>query len=139
MMGVRMKHDRTESEREILEVERRLVARVERMERGWQDLRTSATRRYAIPALVAAAALGALTVGAAAMRGRRKPQLMRSRTADKPTLLAQVVALASLVGTLRRLPIGPLAGPVLEWMRSRRTRPDMKSRSSPISAARNTL
>ena len=126
-----------ESQKEILEVERRLVSRVERVGRNWQELRSTAKRKYALPALVAAAAVGALAVGAAAARGKRRaPDFHFRRGEEKTTLMAKLIAVTSLISTLRRVPIAPLLGPALEWMRSRRSGADTNRRASPISARR---
>lgn len=132
-----MKASFTEAEKEILEVERRLVARAERMGRNWRDLRTATKKRYAFPALVAAAAVGALAVGAAAGRGRNRtaPTIQFRRGEEKTTVMAKLIAVASLVSTLRRLPIEPLAAAAMDWMRRRRrTAADTNSRASPISS-----
>lgn len=129
----------SDAEKEILEVERRMVARAERMGRDWQDLRSSAKRKYALPALIAAAAVGAIAMGAAAGRRRRgAPSFQLHRGGEKATLMTRLIALASLAGTLRRLPIEPLARVAMDWMRSRRKATDMNSRASPITDRRRS-
>jgi hypothetical protein len=136
-----MSEEFDKAEQEILEVERRLVARVHRMDQNWHELRSATRKKYAFPAMVAAAAVGALAVGAAVRRNQRPVPSLRwpSRTEEKTTLMAKLLAVASLLSTLRRLPIAPLLGPAMEWLRQRRTGTDMKSRASPISRQRRPL
>mgnify|MGYP000361132096 CR=1 FL=1 len=132
-----MKAPVNESEREILEVERRLISRVERVGDTWQELRTSTVRKYAVPALITAVAVGALIVIAASGKRRMPPKAAAAM--KDTTLMAKLLAAASLISTLRRLPVGPLLGPVLEWARARRRLAYINSRTSPISTPRRNI
>jgi hypothetical protein len=106
-----------DAEAEILEVERRLASRVEQLGTDWKELRQNAARRYSLPLLIGAAAVGAFALAMAARRNHPPVKVTR----DDSSLFAKVVALASLVGTLRRLPIEP----ALRWWRTRRTTVDI--------------
>ncbi len=108
----------TDAEKEIIEVERRIVERAERIGRQWQNLRETTARRYALPAIGVAAMAGGLLTFAILRRHRMPtPPLPRSgfgrnMPAHETSLLAKVIALAGLIGTLQKLPgaMAPLAG-----------------------------
>lgn len=131
------------AEKEIIEVERRMVERAERIGRQWQNLRETTARRCALPAVGVAALIGGLLAFAALRRNRlptRPPPRLRfgrNLPAQETSLLAKVIALASLVGTLQKLPraIAPLAG-LVRGVRDtpRRTFTDIRTGERPMPA-----
>lgn len=119
-----MKRSYSETEKEIIEVERRLIQRSARLGQHWRQLRENAVRK-SLPLLIGGAAVTALVI---ALTSRNRKFFRPAPPPDKTSLAAKLVALASLIGTLRRLPIQPL----LQWIQKRRNAPYTKSSGTPM-------
>lgn len=114
------------AEQEILAVERRLVGHAERLGTHWREWREITTRKYALPGLAIAALAGG-TAMYAALGKRRPTRHVPTPVRQDGSTLGKVLALASLVGTLQKLPLQPL----LAWL-DRRTGTDSRTGTRPM-------